>query len=64
MKTNSRFSWNVYAISEYDVKNISDTQPRKNMIEHPTHDLTHPYVDQNGVECADVNFGSFSRNEV
>ena len=33
MKTSSRFSRNVYAISnKYDVTNISDTQPRKNMI--------------------------------
>ena len=31
MKTNSRFSRNVYTISEYDVINISGTQQRKNM---------------------------------
>ena len=30
MKTNSRFFRNVY--EEYDVTNISGTQPRKNMI--------------------------------
>ena len=29
MKTNSRFSRNVYVMTKYDVTNISNTQPRK-----------------------------------